>query len=199
MRTNSFDIAIDNFAEENKLPSVTLTYGTNGYPSFGDHTRIAFWGFDNKTLEDIREIASKYPHASVHQIYWKDGWDGLAVDKGEAYELIPVDPGDFGNELSVFIPEDSMPTEILNDIISDCEGDSLELEKELTKFLKTLKETNDAYLAADDDELVLVNGITYDRTVKNKDSKVRVEGNCETFAIAIVFDSDDFSEEETEN
>lgn len=187
----TFRETIEDFKANESANCVELTYGSNGYPEFHGECRKAFYEFGVETFEEIQEIANKYPHAEIATIFWKDGWD-LAKEIGWAHDLLEESADMFGDDYSEYSPNDSMFGEVIKDIVSDCDGDLFELEDKLSIVLSQLREANDAYSKAKDNQVVVMRGIEYIETMDRKTEYIRHITSNEHTAIAIVFNSASF-------
>ncbi len=190
----NFIDTIEKFRQNETAKCFELTYGSNGYPSFYGEIRKAFYDFEVETFEEIEEIASKYENAKIITIEWKDGWD-LAVGVSNAYDLLEdsIDSS-YGENYSQYDPQDSLFYNVIETINEDFNngGTLIELEKDLENVLSKLKKLNHEYEMADENEIVVVQGIEYVDTIKRKTQRISHLHSNKHTAIAIMFNDQDF-------
>lgn len=162
MQPTDLELSFDQVAEilAETYPSKTLTYGTNGYPSFNDHTRLAYFDFNNfSEAEQLQKIYG----GTIECIHYRDGWD-LAESKGAAIEPMQIDVEDFGDNYIRFEPSSEL--ERISEICSETFEQPLSFSNlsDIQNFQKTIENASSS-----DEQLTFlrVTISTFERHLRN--------------------------------
>ncbi len=163
-----------------------LTFGRNGYPSFGGKTRFAFYDFSNDDFALCEQLA-KEVGGRIELIHWVNGWQ-LAESKGETMERIYVSDDRYGDDYSEWCDPDA---ELI--YLKERIEEATNIEDIIT-MAEEYKECKDWYDLVPDNEFILTYFGKYVDTIPRH--AMFWEHDTHNYAVAVVIDSEDFNNAE---
>lgn len=193
-----------------------LTYGRNGYPEFGGHSRRAFYGFDS--MADVENLRDKIGCGNIEVIEYRDGHT-LARSTGETCSPFTVSPETYGDDYNEwFSPEDEFsflreqieeltdnPSVILSPSIttfdelnkacqkaisSECGDWSEQDEGKINKLLENYSKCFEAFQKLELGQIVLTENGEFAEVVDTQ--SISLVNDTHNKYIALVVDSNDF-------